>query len=81
VPDVRRSLIEAHEPVERVRLSDEDFRAFAFGNAVRLWAGSNPRFFAGTAVERAVAAELEASARSASSSPAARSRHAAQQPL
>jgi predicted TIM-barrel fold metal-dependent hydrolase len=47
VPDVREVLVEAYELVEKGHLSDEDFRDFAFGNAVSLW---GPAFFDGTAV-------------------------------
>jgi predicted TIM-barrel fold metal-dependent hydrolase len=50
VPDARRVLVEAWELVERGHLTASDFRAFAFGNAVELFAGSNPAFFEGTAV-------------------------------
>jgi hypothetical protein len=47
---------------DRRRLLDEDaFRDFVFGNAVRLWGGSNPNFFKGTAVEKQAAAILEQS--------------------
>jgi predicted TIM-barrel fold metal-dependent hydrolase len=58
VPDLTRVLPEAWEPVERGLLGERDFRDFTFANAVRLWAGPNPAFFAGTAVESAAAAEL-----------------------
>jgi predicted TIM-barrel fold metal-dependent hydrolase len=58
VPDLRRVLPEAWERVERGQLTPADFRDFAFANAARLWAGSNPRFFEGTAVEEAVSREL-----------------------
>jgi hypothetical protein len=33
-------------------MCEEDFHAFTFGNAVRLWASLNPDFFKGTAVEK-----------------------------
>jgi len=46
-------LEEAWELVEEHGLSDEDFHAFSFGNAVRLWASLNPDFFKGTVVEKA----------------------------
>jgi len=35
-------------------MSEEDFYAFTFGNAVKLWSTLNPEFFKGTAVEGAV---------------------------
>ena len=44
-------LEEAWELVEEKGMSEEDFHAFSFGNAVRLWAGLNPDFFKGTVVE------------------------------
>jgi hypothetical protein len=34
-------------------MSEEDFYAFTFGNAVRLWTSLNPDFFKGTMVEGA----------------------------
>jgi predicted TIM-barrel fold metal-dependent hydrolase len=58
VPDAREVLPEAWELVEHGLLSDADFRAFTFGNAVSLWAGGNPAFFDGTAVEDAARREL-----------------------
>jgi len=36
----------------------DDFRDFMFANPVRLHAGMNPEFFAGTRVEQAVRTEL-----------------------
>jgi len=58
VPDLREILPEAWESVEHGGLSESDFRDFTFSNAVRLWAGNDPDFFAGTAVEDAVRREL-----------------------
>jgi len=58
VPDLRGILPEAWEQVEHGLLGEADFRAFTFGNPVRLWAESNPAFFAGTAVEDAAKREL-----------------------
>ena len=55
VPDMREVLPEAYAMVESGVLGEEDFRDFVFANAASLWAGVNPRFFAGTAVESAVA--------------------------
>ena len=54
VPDMTEVLPEAYELVEGGHLTEEQFKDFAFANAVRLWAGTNPDFFAGTAVESAV---------------------------
>ncbi|HEX9809813.1 MAG TPA: amidohydrolase family protein [Alphaproteobacteria bacterium] len=58
VPDMRDTLAEAHELVEKGLIDDDDFRAFTFTNMVRLHAGVNPDFFKGTAVEDAAAGEL-----------------------
>jgi predicted TIM-barrel fold metal-dependent hydrolase len=52
VPDMTEVLEEAWELVEDKGLSEEDFHAFSFGNAVRLWASLNREFFKGTVVER-----------------------------
>ena len=54
VPDFTRVVCEAWELVEAEHLDRADFRAFTFGNPVALWAGTNPDFFAGTAVEDAI---------------------------
>jgi hypothetical protein len=35
-------------------MSEEDFYAFTFGNAVKLWTSLNPDFFKGTLVESTV---------------------------
>jgi predicted TIM-barrel fold metal-dependent hydrolase len=59
VPDMREVLPEAYELLEDGLITAEDFRDFTFANAVRLWGTGNPRFFAGTAVEKAAAAVLE----------------------
>ena len=37
----------------------DDFRDFAFANAVRLWGTQNPRFFEGTRVAKEAAAVLD----------------------
>ncbi len=58
VPDMRAVLIEAHELVDDGLIGDDDFREFVFGWPVEFWAGSNPDFFAGTAVAAAVRREL-----------------------
>jgi hypothetical protein len=55
VPDMTEVLADAHELVEAGVVSEQDFRAFVFRNPVRLFAGMNPEFFTGTAVETAVA--------------------------
>jgi hypothetical protein len=55
VPDFAQVLCESWELVEDGHLDADDFRAFTFGNAVALWAGTNPDFFAGTVVEGALA--------------------------
>jgi predicted TIM-barrel fold metal-dependent hydrolase len=60
VVDMSSVLAEAYELVERRQLGENDFRDFVFGNAVRFWAGANPDFFKGTAIERQVAAYLDA---------------------
>jgi len=59
VPDAREVLPEAWELVERGLLSEGDFRAFTFGNAVSLWAGGNPAFFDGTVIEAEARRELD----------------------
>ncbi|MBV8054520.1 MAG: amidohydrolase, partial [Deltaproteobacteria bacterium] len=46
-------LEEAWELVEERGMSEEDFRAFTFGNAVKLWTSLNPSFFQSTVVESA----------------------------
>ena len=57
VPDMRNVLLEAHEMVDDGRVSAEDFRRFSFSNVASLFAGTNPDFFSGTAVEAAVKEE------------------------
>ena len=39
-------------------MTDDDFRDFAFANAVRLHGGMNPDFFVGTVVEKEAAEVL-----------------------
>ena len=56
VPDFRSVLGEAWELVEDGHVDEEGFRAFTFEHAVRLFTGTRPDFFAGTAVDGAVAA-------------------------
>jgi hypothetical protein len=60
VRDMARVLPDAHELVHDGLMTDEDFRDFAFANAVRFFGGGNPSFFAGTAVEAEAAALLVA---------------------
>ena len=55
VTDIREVVAEAHELVEKEIMSPADFRAFTFDHAVELYTAMNPDFFAGTAVEDAVA--------------------------
>lgn len=59
VPDMRDTLAEAHELVEKELIDDEDFRDFTFANMVKLHGGVNPGFFKGTAVEDAAVKELK----------------------
>jgi predicted TIM-barrel fold metal-dependent hydrolase len=58
VEDMREVLEEAHETVDEGLMTDDDFRDFAFANAVRLHGGMNPDFFVGTAVEKQAAEVL-----------------------
>jgi predicted TIM-barrel fold metal-dependent hydrolase len=60
VPDFTGVLPEAWELVEDGLVDREQFRDFVFGNVARLFAGTNPEFFAGTAVADDVAALLGA---------------------
>ena len=55
VTDMSGVLAEAWELVEDGVLSEVDFQAFVFTNPVKLLAGMDPEFFAGTAVEKEVA--------------------------
>jgi predicted TIM-barrel fold metal-dependent hydrolase len=55
VPDMTQVLPEAYELVEDGLIGDDDFRDFVLVNPVKLWAGTNPNFFKGTAVEGAAA--------------------------
>jgi hypothetical protein len=58
VEDMREVLEEAHETVDEGLMTDDDFRDFAFANAVRLHGGMNPDFFVGTVVEKEAAEVL-----------------------
>jgi predicted TIM-barrel fold metal-dependent hydrolase len=62
VPDMTEPVEEAHELVERGLVTPEEFRDFAFANAVRFHGGANPRFFEGTRCEKAAAEVLAAEA-------------------
>jgi predicted TIM-barrel fold metal-dependent hydrolase len=66
VPDMKEVLIEAHELVDEGLITADEFRDFVFKYPAEFWAGTNPDFFKGTAVEKEVQAELP---RSAASSP------------
>jgi hypothetical protein len=59
VPDFEEVIPEAFEMVERGFVTDQDFREFTFTNAARLHTRTNPDFFKGTAIERAVQEELK----------------------
>jgi hypothetical protein len=48
--------------VERGLIDEHEFEALTFSNAVRLHAGANPAFFAGTRVEAAAQRCLAADA-------------------
>ena len=58
VIDMRNPLSEAYELVDEGHITKDNFRDFVFGNTVRLWGTQNPRFFEGTTVAKAAAAEL-----------------------
>ena len=55
---MRHPLPEAYELVEENLITKDNFRDFTFANSVHLWGTQNPRFFEGTAVAKAAAAEL-----------------------
>lgn len=55
VLDMREVVEEAYEMVEKELMSEADFYDFTFRNPVRFFAGMNPDFFTGTAVESEVA--------------------------
>ena len=57
VPDMRDVLGEAWELVDDGHIDERDFRDFVFANPAEMWAGANPRFFEGTRIADAVAAE------------------------
>ena len=55
---MRHPLPEAYELVEEGAITPDHFRDFAFANTVHLWGTQNPKFFEGTRVAKAAAAEL-----------------------
>ncbi len=59
VPRLAPLLLHSRILVDDGAITEDDYRDFVFSGAVRYHAGANPDFFAGTAVEAAVAAELE----------------------
>jgi hypothetical protein len=59
VIDMRHPLPEAYELVEDGHISKDNFRDFVFANTVHLWGTQNPKFFEGTMVAKAAAAELK----------------------
>ena len=54
VTDMTATVAEAYELLEDGLVTETDLEDFVFANAVRLHAGMNPSFFAGTVVEDAV---------------------------
>ncbi len=58
VTDMGEAAAEAYGLVEEELITPENFRAFAFSNAVQLYCTANPDFFRGTAIETVVASEL-----------------------
>ena len=57
---MRHPVPEAYELVEDGHITTDDFRAFTFENAVRLWGTQNPSFFEGTRVAKQAATVLAA---------------------
>ena len=53
-------VIDMRDPLPEAHITADDFRAFTFTNAVRLWGTQNPRFFEGTRVAKEAAAVLSA---------------------
>jgi len=58
VIDMRNPLPEAYELFEEGFITADNFRDFVFANTVHLWGTQNPKFFEGTMVAKAAAAEL-----------------------
>jgi hypothetical protein len=48
VIEMRHPLLEVDELAEDGHIIADDFRAFTFANAIKLWVTQNPRFFEGT---------------------------------
>ena len=59
LPDMRTAVPTSHQLVARGLLDDQEYAEFVFENAVRLYGGMNPEFFAGTAVEHEARRVLE----------------------
>jgi len=59
LPDVSEVLEEAYEMVERGWIDEAAFRDFVFTNPAHFYTGTNPAFFEGTVVAKAVADLLE----------------------
>ena len=57
VPDLTEPLAESWHLVEQGVITAEDFRALVFANPYRFYTEANPAFFAGTNVERKLAAK------------------------
>ncbi len=51
VPDMTKVMVEAWEMVDDGYITEEDFKAFIFGNVVEMHTSMNRNFFKGTAVE------------------------------
>jgi hypothetical protein len=58
VVDATEVIEEAYELVEDGLITEDNFKDFTFRNPIRLFAGMNPDFFAGTVLEDSVRAEL-----------------------
>ena len=55
VPEMAEAAEEAHELVEQLVITDDDFCAMVWLDPVRFWTSTNPDFFKGTVVESAAA--------------------------
>jgi len=53
VTDMKETVEEAWELVERGLIEEDDFRDFVFENAATMWTEADPRFFDGTVIEDA----------------------------
>ena len=54
VPDMTEVLEEAWEMVDHGWIDETAFKEFTFDNPVRFYTGTNPEYFTGTVVEKAV---------------------------